>query len=184
MPAEERLKVVLQGRVDGRNEPGNVARSVQPEERRPPGDDYVNHGEQSVLRGVDEQITREVVGAVVVQKQLMVPDLHPVARLGNRLGRHRPPRVVYLAQHRGRVRVRDDGGGGREQMGGTDMVDVRVAVDHVGDRLAGDLRNRREDLLAERRRGVDGRDAPAADQEQGLVDTVADAIEPVPQLIE
>jgi hypothetical protein len=69
---------------------------------------------QPVLRGVDEQIAREVVGAVVVQEQLMVPDPHLVVRSVNRLGRHRPPRVVRPAQPLGRALVHDDGGGGRE----------------------------------------------------------------------
>jgi hypothetical protein len=65
-----------------------------------------------------------------------------------------------------------------------DVVGVGVAVDDVGDRLVGDLGDRRQDLVGQRRRGVD-RDHPGlGHQEDHLVQAVADQVQVVADLLD
>ena len=66
--------------------------------------------------------------------------------------------------------------GGGVEVGGSDVVCVRVAVDQVGDGEVGDVADCVEEVVACGWGGVDDDDALAADEEHGLVISVRDHI--------
>ena len=72
---------------------------------------------------------------------------------------------------------------GREHAGSGDVVGVRVAVNHVSHRLVGNLGDRLQVFISDRRRGVHGDDSLPGGQEHNLVRAFGNPVKSVAQVL-
>jgi len=137
-----------------------------------------------VLRGVNEKVPGHVDRSAVVQlEHLLSEPQRPRARPAQHLVGCGPARVVEAGEVGGRLRVRDDPRAGGIDVGRADVVAVRMAVDHVRDRLAGHLTDRLQQMRCQRRRRVDHDDAVAGLQEDRVVQPLGHPIEAAADLL-
>jgi len=94
-------------------------------ERHPAGEDHVHDHQGPVVRRVDEDVVRSVVGPVVVKEQPFSSHLQDIMVV-ERDGRRRPVRVIIAQQQAAAFAVADAHHVGAQQGRSPDMVGVRV----------------------------------------------------------
>jgi hypothetical protein len=132
---------------------------------------------------MDEDVAWLVRNAVVRQFEDLASHLEGVTISEG----HRGQRAILVAGPREealRFFVCDDDGHIPERSRAADVIDVRVAVDEVRNRLVRNLPDAFENVVGIRRRRIYDDDAGVVDQEYRLVDVIGDHVEAAAEILQ
>src|ERR1700733_10587144 len=181
VPADEVRPRVVQRDGRGAGVPDDVVAEVEVVDGYPAGVDHVNEHQGVVVREVDVDVVRGVVGAVPGQFDPLAADFQGVAVGEGHVWDGAGGVTVAQQQSPGLV-VADADDIPAEQRGRSLVVCVVVRVDHVGDLVGqavcgGDLVHGTPDVVADVRGCVKNHDAVRGGQERRHVDVVGDRVE-------